>query len=91
ELKEQERQLRNLQEVQKEIASQLKQISGQTLGSISQWNATELVKPVSSIDSVAAPATKRGRKPGVKNKPKAKVAKKPKVAAKAKVAKPKAT
>jgi cell division initiation protein len=91
ELKEQERQLRNLQEAQKEIAAQLKQISEQTLGSISQWNATELVKPVASIDSVAAPAAKRGRKPGVKNKPKVKVAKKPKVAAKAKVAKPIAT
>ena len=91
ELKEQERQLRNLQEAQKEIAAQLKQISEQTLGSISQWNATELVKPVASIDSVAAPAAKRGRKPGVKNKPKVKVAKKPKVAAKAKVVKPIAT
>jgi cell division initiation protein len=91
ELKEQERQLRNLQEAQKEIAAQLKQISEQTLGSIFQWNATELVQPVASIDSVAAPAAKRGRKPGVKNKPKVKVAKKPKVAAKAKVAKAKAT
>ena len=100
ELKEQERQLRNLQEAQKEIAAQLKQISEQTLGSISQWNATELVKPVASIDTIAAPAAKRGRKPGVKNKPKA-TAKKPKatakkpiaavkptVAAKVKVAKP---
>ena len=56
ELKEQERQLRNLQEAQKEIAAQLKQISEQTLGSISQWNVTELVKPVASIDTVAAPA-----------------------------------
>ena len=91
ELKEQERQLRNLQEAQKEIAAQLKQISEQTLGSISQWNATELVKPVASIDIFAAPAAKRGRKPGVKNKPKVKVAKKPKVAAKAKVVKPIAT
>ncbi len=91
ELKEQERQLRNLQEAQKEIATQLKLISEQTLGSISQWNATELVQPVASIDTVAAPAAKRGRKPGVKNKPKVKVAKKPKVAAKAKAtAKPKA-
>ncbi len=87
ELKEQERQLRNLQEAQKEIAAQLKQISEQTLGSISQWSANDLV---ASIDTVAAPAAKRGRKPGVKNKPKAKVAKKPKMAAKAKVAKPKA-
>ncbi len=91
ELKEQERQLRNLQEAQKEIATQLKLISEQTLGSISQWNATELVQPVASIDTVAAPAAKRGRKPGVKNKPKVKVAKKPKVAAKAKVVKPIAT
>mgnify|MGYP006183848553 FL=1 len=82
ELKEQERQLRNLQEAQKEIAAQLKQISEQTLGSISQWNVTELVKPVASIDNVAAPAAKRGRKPGVKNKPKA--------VAKVKAAKPKA-
>ena len=89
-LKEQERQLRNLQEAQKEIAAQLKQISEQTLGSISQWNATELVKPVASIDTVAAPVVKRGRKPGRKNKPKAKVSKKPKVVAKVKVAKPKA-
>jgi cell division initiation protein len=85
ELKEQERQLRNLQEAQKEIAEQLKQISEQTLGAISQWNATELVKPVASIDTFATPASKRGRKPGVKNKPKAKA----KVAAKVKVAKPK--
>ena len=69
ELKEQERQLRNLQEAQKEIAAQLKQISEQTLGSISQWNANDLM---ASIDTVAAPAAKRGRKPGVKNKPKAK-------------------
>jgi cell division initiation protein len=84
ELKEQERQLRNLQEAQKEIAAQLKQISEQTLGSISLWNATELVKPVASIDTPAAPVAKRGRKPGVKNKPKTKVA------AKVKVAKPKA-
>lgn len=89
ELKEQERQLRNLQEAQKEIAAQLKQISEQTLGSISQWNTTELVKPVASIDTIAAPTAKRGRKPGVKNKSKAKVVKKPKVAAKAKAVKPK--
>jgi cell division initiation protein len=85
ELKEQERQLRNLQDAQKEIAAQLKQISEQTLGSISQWSATELVKPVASIDTFATPASKRGRKPGVKNKPKAKA----KVAAKVNVAKPK--
>ncbi|MCZ2485816.1 DivIVA domain-containing protein [Aquirufa antheringensis] len=92
ELKEQERQLRNLQEAQKEIAAQLKQIAEQTLGSISQWNATELVKPVASIDTVAAPAAKRGRKPGVKNKPKskAKSATKAKVAKSKAVAKPKA-
>jgi cell division initiation protein len=83
ELKEQERQLRNLQEAQKEIAAQLKQISEQTLGSISQWNASELVKPVASIDTVASTAAKRGRKPGVKNKPKATV-KKPKTAEKLK-------
>ena len=88
ELKEQERQLRNLQEAQKEIAAQLKQISEQTLGSISQWNATELVMPVASIDTIAAPAAKRGRKPGVKNKFKAKVVKKSKVAAKPKAVKP---
>jgi cell division initiation protein len=98
ELKEQERQLRNLQEAQKEIAAQLKQISEQTLGSISQWNAYDLV---ASIDTVAAPAAKRGRKPGVKNKPKTKVAKKkatakpkavkPKSVAKPKAVKPKAT
>jgi cell division initiation protein len=88
-LKEQERQLRNLQEAQSEIASQLKQISEQTLGSISQWSATELVKPVPNIDSVGVPAAKRGRKPGVKNKPKATI-KKPKATAKAKLVTPKA-
>jgi cell division initiation protein len=98
EVKEQERQLRNLQEVQKEIAAQLKQISEQTLGSISQWSVTELVKPVASIDSVsgsavAPTASKRGRKPGIKNQPKAqlkpvKPAKAVKLAKPAKSAKP---
>jgi cell division initiation protein len=72
ELKEQERQLRNLQEAQKEIAAQLKTISEQTLGSIANWSSTDLVKPVASIDTVVAPSAKRGRKPGVKNKPKTK-------------------
>jgi cell division initiation protein len=92
ELKEQERQLRNLQEAQKEIAAQLKTISEQTLGSIANWSSTDLVKPVASIDTVAAPSAKRGRKPGVKNKPKtkseAKAKAKPaaKAAAKAKTA-----
>jgi cell division initiation protein len=89
ELKEQERQLRNLQEAQKEIATQLKQISEQTLSSISQWNTPELVKPVPVLNYVAVPAAKRGRKPGVKNKPKA-LAKKPKAALKPKLKKPKA-
>jgi cell division initiation protein len=83
ELKEQERQLRNLQEAQKEIAAQLKQISEQTLGSLSQWSATELVKPVPSIENVAAPVAKRGRKPGGKNKQNS-TAKKPKTVAKPK-------
>jgi cell division initiation protein len=85
ELKEQERQLRNLQEAQREIAAQLKHISEQTLGSIANWLSTDLVKPVASIDTVAAPSAKRGRKPGVKNKPKTKseVKAKPKPAAKA--------
>ncbi|MFD3407553.1 DivIVA domain-containing protein [Aquirufa sp. HETE-83D] len=81
EVKEQERLLRNLQEAQKEIAAQLKLISEQTLGSISQWSSIDVVKPVASVDTVAAPtASKRGRKPGVKNKPKPKA----KIAAKAK-------
>jgi cell division initiation protein len=70
ELKEQERQLRNLQEAQKEIATQLKHISEQTLGSIAQWGTIALINPLSSIESSPAPAGKRGRKPGVKNKPK---------------------
>lgn len=80
ELKEQERQLRNLQEAQKEIAHQLKHISEQTLGSIAQWDTTVLVTPLASIESSPAPAGKRGRKPGVKNKPKTAV--KPTVKAK---------
>ena len=92
ELKEQERQLRNLQEAQKDIATQLKQISEQTLGSIASWNSTDLVSPVAAaLQPISvATAAKRGRKPGVKNKPKVKAkpkAAKPKVA---KVAKPKA-
>jgi cell division initiation protein len=88
ELKEQERQLRKLQEAQKEIAVQLKQISEQTLGSLSQWNVTEPVKPEAYIDTIVAPTSKRGRKPGVKNKPKAS-AKKPKTSPKTKEANPK--
>jgi cell division initiation protein len=80
ELKEQERQLRNLQEAQKEIASQLKSISEQTLGSIANWLTTDLVAPIALL-APAAPTTtsKRGRKPGVKNKPKTKVKAKAKV------------
>ncbi len=75
ELKEQERQLRNLQEAQKEIAAQLKSISEQTLGSIANWLTTDLVAPIASLAPVApTTASKRGRKPGVKNKPKAKSA-----------------
>lgn len=74
ELKEQERQLRNLQEAQREIAAQLKHISEQTLGSIANWLLTDLVAPIAAL-APAAPTTasKRGRKPGVKNKPKTKV------------------
>ena len=97
ELKEQERQLRNLQEAQKEIATQLKQVSEQTLGSIANWLSTDLVAPIAAL-APAAPTTasKRGRKPGIKNKPKsiaeakakvkpaAKAVKKVKPAAKAK-------
>ena len=73
ELKEQERQLRNLQEAQREIAAQLKHISEQTLGSIANWLLTDLVTPIAAL-APAAPTTasKRGRKPGVKNKPKTK-------------------
>ena len=92
ELKEQERQLRNLQEAQKEIATQLKHISEQTLGSIAQWATSSFVNPLASIESNPAPVSKRGRKPGVKNKPKtakAKPAAKPKVAKAKPAAKPK--
>jgi cell division initiation protein len=88
-LKEQERQLRNLQEAQNEIAAQLKAISEQIVGSVALWDTTVLVTPLASIESSSAPVGKRGRKPGVKNKPKAKVALKvrklkPKLAIKAK-------
>jgi cell division initiation protein len=73
ELKEQERQLRNLQEAQKEIAVQLKTISEQTLGSIANWLSTDLVAPIAALaPAVPTTASKRGRKPGVKNKPKTK-------------------
>jgi cell division initiation protein len=92
ELKEQERQLRNLQEAQKEIASQLKHISEQTLGSIAQWGTISVINPPTSIESNPATVSKRGRKPGVKNKPKAvkvKPAAKPKVAKAKPIAKPK--
>ena len=86
ELKEQERQLRNLQEAQKEIASQLKHISEQTLGSIAQWGTISVINQPTLIESNPATVSKRGRKPGVKNKPKtAKV----KPAAKLKVVKAK--
>jgi cell division initiation protein len=87
ELKEQERQLRNLQETQKEIAAQLKNISEQTLGSIAQWGNLA-ASPEISVETNPAAPVKRGRKPGVKNKPKAAVAKaiKNKPAAKAKSA-----
>jgi len=78
ELKEQERQLRNLQEAQKEIAAQLKSISEQTLGSIANWVTTDLVAPIAAVAPAAPKLTsKRGRKPGVKNKPKTKVKAKP--------------
>ena len=84
ELKEQERQLRNLQEAQKEIAAQLKTISEQTLGSIANWLTTDLVAPIAPLTPAAPkPTSKRGRKPGVKNKPKTKVKAKAKPAAKA--------
>ena len=97
ELKEQERQLRNLQEAQKEIATQLKHISEQTLGSIAQWGTISVINPPTLTESNPATVSKRGRKPGVKNKPKTakvKPAAKPKVvkakpAAKPKVAKAK--
>jgi len=105
ELKEQERQLRNLQEAQKEIAAQLKHISEQTLGSIAQWGTISVINPPTSIESNQATVSKRGRKPGVKNKPKtakekpaakpkaakAKPAAKPKVAKAKPAAKPKTT
>ena len=85
ELKEQERQLRNLQEAKIEIANQLKQISEQTLGSIASW---DIIKDVteSGVQPLLAPAAaaKRGRKPGVKNKPKAKSAAKQKTTIKVK-------
>ena len=92
ELKEQERQLRNLHEAQKEIAAQLKHISEQTLGSIAQWGTISVINPPTSIESNQATVSKRGRKPGVKNKPKAvkvKPAAKPKVAKAKPAAKPK--
>ena len=92
ELKEQERQLRNLQEAQKEIASQLKHISEQTLGSIAQWGTISVINQPTSIESNPATVSKRGRKPGVKNKPKTakvKPAAKPKVAKAIPAAKPK--
>jgi cell division initiation protein len=91
ELKEQERQLRNLQEAQKEIAAQLKHISEQTLGSIAQWGTISVINPPTSIESNQATVSKRGRKPGVKNKPKAvkvKPAAKPKVVKAKPAAKP---
>ena len=91
ELKEQERQLRNLQEAQKEIASQLKHISEQTLGSIAQWGTISVINQPTSIESNPATVSKRGRKPGVKNKPKTakvKPAAKPKVVKAKPAAKP---
>jgi DivIVA domain-containing protein len=86
ELKEQERQLRNLQEAKKEIATQLKQISEQTLGSIATWDVLKDVTEAGFQPILAPAASKRGRKPGVKNKPKAKYAAKVKPAAKTKPA-----
>jgi len=86
ELKEQERQLRNLQEAKKEIATQLKQISEQTLGSIATWDVLKDVTEAGVQPILAPAASKRGRKPGVKNKPKAKSAAKVKPAAKTKPA-----
>lgn len=84
ELKEQERQLRNLQEAKKEIATQLKQISEQTLGSIATWDVLKDVTEAGVQLILAPAASKRGRKPGVKNKPKAKPAAKVKPVAKTK-------
>jgi DivIVA domain-containing protein len=86
ELKEQERQLRNLQEAKKEIATQLKQISEQTLGSIATWDVLKDITEAGVQPILAPVASKRGRKPGVKNKPKAKSAAKLKPAAKTKPA-----
>ena len=86
ELKEQERQLRNLQEAKKEIATQLKQISEQTLGSIATWDVLKDITEAGVQPILAPVASKRGRKPGVKNKPKAKSVAKVKTAAKAKPA-----
>ena len=89
ELKEQERQLRNLQEAQKEIAAQLKSISEQTLGSIANWLSTDLVSPLAAVDSAPpTSASKRGRKPGVKNKPKTKAKAKAKSKSKSKAKPP---
>ena len=86
ELKEQERQLRNLQEAKNEIAIQLKQISEQTLGSIASWDVLKDVTEA-KVQTIMAPgAAKRGRKPGVKNKSKAKSAAKPKPVSKVKPA-----
>ena len=86
EVKEQERQLRNMQEAQAEIVSQLKGISGQIVGSIASWNAADNDVLV-SVDQPIAPTkgAKRGRKPGVKNKPKVKPAAKAKVKPAAKI------
>ena len=86
ELKEQERQLRNLQEAKKEIATQLKQISEQTLGSIATWDVLKDITEAGVQPILAPVASKRGRKPGVKNKPKAKSVAKVKPAAKTKPA-----
>lgn len=84
ELKEQERQLRNLQEAKNEIALQLKQISEQTLGSIASWNVLEDATEARVQPILKPVASKRGRKPGVKNKPKAKSVAKPMPVAKTK-------
>jgi cell division initiation protein len=84
ELKEQERQLRNLQEAKIEIAKQLKQISEQTLGSIASWDIIKDVTEAGVQPLLAPSAAKRGRKPGVKNKPKAKSAAKQKTTIKVK-------
>ena len=86
ELKEQERQLRNLQEAKKEIATQLKQISEQTLGSIATWDVLKDITEAGVQPILAPVASKRGRKPGVKNKPKAKSVAKLKPTAKVKPA-----